>query len=190
MAKDSQFCSLLDKVRHGRVSEKSIATLRGRVVNCPVVDKFREPECLGQSPVYLLPKRSPCEEFNNAVLNSLQSEVIEIACTNCIDETKGAYEWNQRAAKELKKLNRDSNLTAGLETVLHIAVGARVMLRANVDTDHGLVNGALGTVKRIQWHHVTVLFNNTNCTHDIEKVKSKFIFQRKFYVWLRLDSLR
>ena len=76
--KDPQFCSLLDKVCCGSISEQSIATLIGRVVNCPVVDQFRELEGSGQSPVRLLPKRSPCEEFNNAMLDSLQSEVIEI----------------------------------------------------------------------------------------------------------------
>ena len=161
--KDPEFCSLLDEVCHGSVSQESIATLKDRVVNCLVVDKFRELECSSQSPMCLLPWRSPCEEFNNAMLDCLQSELVEIACTKCIDETKGAKKWNQRAAKELDKLNRDSNLTSGLEVVLHIAVGARLMLRRNVDTDRGLVICALGSVNRIQRHHVTVRFDNTNC---------------------------
>ena len=89
------------------------------------------------------------------------SYYIEIACTDTVDETKGAHKWTPRAAKELEKL-RDSNLTAGLEAVLRIAVGASVMLRRNIDTERGLVNGALGTVKRIQRHHVIVLFNDRN----------------------------
>ena len=46
----------------------------------------------------------------------------------------------------MKRLNSDCNLTAGLEAVLEIAVGARVMLRHNIDTSKGLVNGAVGTV--------------------------------------------
>jgi len=37
----------------------------------------------------------------------------------------------------LKKLNKDCNLTAGLEAELVIAVGARVMLRRNIDTKRG-----------------------------------------------------
>ena len=50
----------------------------------------------------------------------------------------------QKAAKEhLKKL---SNLTAGLESELRIAVGARIMLRCNLEISKGLVNGSLGTV--------------------------------------------
>ena len=37
----------------------------------------------------------------------------------------------QKEAEELKRLNKDCNITAGLEAVLHIAVGARVMLCRN-----------------------------------------------------------
>ena len=43
-------------------------------------------------------------------------------------------------------MNSDCNLTAGLEVVLQVAVGARVMLRRNIDVSSGLVNGAVGTV--------------------------------------------
>ena len=133
--------------------------------------------------VSLLPKRRHCDEFNNAMLNSLQSEVIEIACTDTVDETKGAHKWTPRAVKELEKLNRDSNLTAGLEAVLRIAVGAHVMLCRNIDTERGLVNGALGTIKRIQRHHVTMLLDDTKREESIEKVKNKFIVHRKIYVY-------
>ena len=52
-----------------------------------------------------------------------------------------------KAAKEFETLNKDSNLTVGLEAVLCIAVGAHVMQRRNVDTDRGVVNGALGVIK-------------------------------------------
>ena len=36
--------------------------------------------------------------------------------------------WSKEAQKELEKLNNDSNLIAGLEAGLTLAVGARVML--------------------------------------------------------------
>ena len=39
----------------------------------------------------------------------------------------------QKAIEHLEKLNKDCNMTAGLEAKLTLAVGARVMLRRNID---------------------------------------------------------
>ena len=52
-------------------------------------------------------------------------------------------------AEHLQKLNKDCNMTSGLEAKLSLAVGARVMLRRNVNTKTRLVNGAVGTVLSI-----------------------------------------
>ena len=40
-------------------------------------------------------------------------------------------------------MNEDCNLTSGLQAKLVLALGARVMLRRNIDTKAGLVNGAM-----------------------------------------------
>ena len=119
------------------------------------------------------------------MLNNLQTKVIDIQCIDNVDETMSAQKWEakKRATQELQKLNKDSNLTAGLEAVLRIAVGARVMLRRNIDMQNGLVNGALGTVKKIQKHHINVQFDNGNSEHNIERVESKFIVMKKFYIY-------
>ena len=55
----------------------------------------------------------------------------------------------KKPQNHLEKLNSDSNMTAGLEAKLRLAVGARVVLRRNTDTSAGLVNGAIGTVRAI-----------------------------------------
>ena len=69
--------------------------------------------------------------------------------------------------------NTDCNLTAGL---LKIAVGARVMLRRNIDMRSGLVNGAVGTIKA---HHISVQFDGMQYPYDVERVKSKFMTMKK-----------
>ena len=60
----------------------------------------------------------------------------------------------------MEKLNSDCNMTAGVEAKLSLADGAQVMLRRNVDTKKGLVNGAVGTVLSISSERIKV---NISC---------------------------
>ena len=68
------------------------------------------------------------------MLARLTSPTLEIACIDEVDETASTRQWSKKAAGQLKKLNKDCNMTAGLEANLRLAVGARVMLRCNIDT--------------------------------------------------------
>lgn len=95
------------------------------------------------------------------------------------DETKSTAKWHDKAAKQLQKLNHDCNNTAGLEAVLTLAVGARVMLRRNIAVKSGLVNGAIGTVRSISPNIVSVKFDHLSDPCDIERVKGKFIVLKK-----------
>ena len=109
------------------------------------------------------------------MLNHLETEKHVISCTDEIDETKSTAKWHEKAAKQLEKLNHDCNNTAGLEAVLTLAVGARVMLRRNVNVKSGLVNGAIGTVVAISPTRIAVKFDHLTDTRDIEQVRGKFI---------------
>ena len=93
------------------------------------------------------------------------------------------FTWTEKAGEEMQKLNSDCNLRAGLEAVLRVAVGARVMLRRNIDTSQGLVNGAIGTVISIKAHHISVHFDNMSHVYDVEKVKSKFMVMTNIFVF-------
>lgn len=57
------------------------------------------------------------------------------------------------------------------------------MLRRNVDTKAGLVNGAIGTVLSIAVNHVTVQFDHISEPYSVQKVKSRFIVMKNFYVY-------
>ena len=180
--KDQVFSSMLDEVRRGCPSEKTIKTLQARVITTPVVDKFQELLASKQSPLCLFSTRKSCQEFNLEMLSRLNTDTKDIRCTDEVDETSGIFKWSKKATDEMKKLNTDCNLTAGLEAVLQVAVGARVMLRRNIDTSIGLVNGALGTVISIKAHHIGVQFDNIQKSYQVTKVKSRFMVMKKIYV--------
>ena len=176
---DQAFSSMLNEVQRGFPCRATIEALQDRVITEKVVDKFEELLTSQKSPLCLFPTCQSCQEFNTEILSRLKAETKEIPCIDEVDETTGKFKW---AKDEMKKLNSDCNLTAGLEAVLQIAIGARVMLRRNIDTRSGLVNSAIGTVLSIKTHHITVQFDGIQAPCDIERVKSKFMVVKKIYV--------
>ena len=132
------------------ITEETTAVLERCIIADEEIEKkFNELMHSGKNPVCLFPTRKACKEFNDRMLKLLPSESHEIPCSDEIDETCSTSKWNKKALEQLEKLNKDCNLTAGLEAKLILAVGARVMLRRNINTKSGLVNGAIGTVLNI-----------------------------------------
>ena len=181
--KDQAFSSMLNEVRQGCPSQSTLQALKERVISLPTVDIFEELLSTDKSPLCLFPTREACQKFNSDVLSKLDSEAKEIPCDDEVDETQGTFKWSEKAKESLKKLNSDCNLTAGLEAVLQVAVGARVMLRRNINVSTGLMNGAVGTVITIKAHHITVQFDGRQEPHNVERVKSKFMLMKKIYVY-------
>ena len=56
------------------------------------------------------------------------------------------------------------------------------MLHRSIDTNAGLVNGA---VVSVQPKHVTVQFDHKNKLYNVEKVKSRFIIMKNFHIYRR-----
>lgn len=119
------------------------------------------------------------------MLMNLDSEVHELVCMDEVDETKSCCKWHKKAADQLEKMNKDCNNTAGLEAKLHLAVGARAMLRRNNDTKAGLVNGAIGTVRAITDSCITIKFDHLSETYGVEKVRCKFTVMKNYCVYRR-----
>jgi hypothetical protein len=165
--KDQVFSSMLDEVRQGCPSQQTVQALNERVLTTPTIDKFEELLSENRSPLCLFPTREVCLKFNSEMLSRLVSETKEIPCIDEV-ETQGTFKWSEKATEALKKLNSDCNMTAGLEAVLQVAVGARVMLCRNIDTSSRLVNGAVGTVISIKAHHITVQFDSRQEPHHVE----------------------
>ncbi|GBP62752.1 ATP-dependent DNA helicase PIF1 [Eumeta japonica] len=107
---------------------------------------------------------------------------------NSIDEIDCPRYLNKRAKEVLKKNEGDSSLTAGLENVITIKLGARVILHRNIDVSKGLVNGSIGVIEKINWdvdrnssaRKIVIKFNNL--TYELERVKTKFQILNDVYV--------
>ena len=170
---DLEFSTMLDGVRRGYPTDDTLNTLQKRVFSMPVADKFAELQRCGQTPVCLFPKRKACAAFNSEMLSSLPSKVHTLVCADEVDETASTRKWSKKAVDQLEKLNDDCNTTARLEAKL--AVGARVMLRRNIDIKAGLVNGAIGTVCSVSSSCVTVQFDYIAEPYDVQQVKDSAI---------------
>ena len=181
--KDREFSSMLNCIRRGYPTDETLSLLEKRVIKVSISDKFSELEKSGQTPVCLFPTRKACFDFNVEMLHHLTPKIHDLLCVDEIDQTLSTRKWNKKASEHLEKLNSDCNMTAGLEAKLTLAVGARVMLRRNIDTKAGLVNGAVGTVLSIALHHVTVQFDHMSPPYDVEMVKSRFMVMHNFYVY-------
>uniref|UniRef100_A0A1X7UYM4 Uncharacterized protein n=1 Tax=Amphimedon queenslandica TaxID=400682 RepID=A0A1X7UYM4_AMPQE len=155
---DETFFKMLDSVRHGCLTDETIDTLKSRVF-----------------------KVEACQKINELMLESLETEKIELACVDVVDESGSTAKFDKNK-KKLEKLKDQPSKTAGLETVLSLAVGCRVMLRRNIDVTVGLVNGAIGTVMGIYATSISVKFDHIDVPCDIERVTSRFMLSKNLYI--------
>ena len=109
-----------------------------------VVVKLAE---LPEDTVCLLPTRHMCEETNAEALKGLTGEQYSIVAEDSVDCSATLL---QKVKQKLARYSEDSTHTAGLENVITVKIGCKVMLRHNIDVTLGLVNGAIGTVHSVQ----------------------------------------
>lgn len=83
------------------------------------------------------------------MLDGIQSEKIILIADDAI-ETK-TVQQKEKTAKSLERLCQKGEFsqTAGLEDLIEIKTGVKIMLLRNLDVSSGLVYGAIGTIKKI-----------------------------------------
>uniref|UniRef100_A0A1X7TKY2 Uncharacterized protein n=1 Tax=Amphimedon queenslandica TaxID=400682 RepID=A0A1X7TKY2_AMPQE len=64
-----------------------------------------------------------CQKINELMLESLETEKIELASVDVVDESGSTTKFDKKTRKKLGKLKDQLRKTAGLETVLSLAVG-------------------------------------------------------------------
>ena len=196
---------LLSRARLGVLNHHDNMILLNRLVSLDYSDTKRD-KLLGNaveyfldlvdkesSSVCLLPTRNMVHEFNRAVMKRLDRKTIEINALDEIDcKIKSISKNAEEAVKQLDRLD-DARHTGGLEKVLVLAIGARVMLRKNLDVTNKLVNGSMGTLVEVVYDKYEVIrllkvkFDNhdnvINFERDLRKIQiysNAFLYRKQF----------
>ena len=82
--KDSVFSDMLDSMRSGAPTEKTLETLRGRVTDIPIpqAQLYSDLQLSGKTPVCLFPTREQCDRVNEQMLQGLNTEIQQITCSD------------------------------------------------------------------------------------------------------------
>jgi len=163
---DKSYCELLSRIRVGLLTKSDCEILEKRKISfkseyfetrvnelCDFINN------LPSDTVCLLPTCYMCDVLNAAMLSRIASkEILLIAedTIDCIPYIK------KRVTKVLTDNDDDNTRTAGLSKQITIKIGAKVMIRRNIDATLGLVNGTIATV-------ISVVRDTT--TDCIEKIK-------------------
>lgn len=119
------------------------------------------------------------------MLRRISSDEVQLISRDILDCPEYL---KKRVKKLLDQDEEDNSQTAGISIVIIVKVGAKVMLRRNIDITLGLVNGAIGEIagfskesntddiEKIQFHL------STGTSHSLGRVGSKFQIMDKAYV--------
>ena len=168
-AEDKSYAELLNEVRMGKLTDETKRVLDERLVEVGhdvderakfMMKKVKE----GENPLCLMSMRKDvaamnlCMLYENDVtpvmlhaidksIGRKKAKVVKMKGKS--DKDIGGMKWKELQKCVEKATKRKEQETGGLADVIVMGVGARVMLRKNVDVAKGQYNGALGVVTRI-----------------------------------------
>jgi len=180
---DKKYAEILSQLRVGQITDEEYKYLTDRLISPghrasvnEVCDRYMQLVNSGSSPLILLPRTALCDEINTAMLKRTDNTTYSLPAIDTLD-TLVDRKILPKIQKAYRKTEEDTTRTAGLEKELQLSVGARVMLRRNLDVDAGLVNGSVGTVNGFKStgthiHSISVTFNNMTTAVNIQRESS------------------
>lgn len=181
---DQSYREILSRIRLGFVTDSDTEILATRKLNfitsdftgrigelCSYIDN------LPNDAVCLLPTCHMCDVLNRAMLSKIKSEVIQLIAHDTADCPPYL---KQKVQKMLNMADEDCSRTAGLAKLITVKLGAKIMIRRNIDVTLGLVNGTIGRITSVSRaidtrdvEAVRVVLA-TGVEHVIERVDVKF----------------
>ncbi|KYN27890.1 DNA repair and recombination protein pif1, mitochondrial [Trachymyrmex cornetzi] len=147
---DNAYRDILSRIRIGLVTGLDIDVLQSRKIHFQgsSCDEGLNELCtyMSQLPVdtiCLLPTCYLCKVLNTAMLNKIDSDEILLIAEDHVD---CAPVIRKKVHKILADKDDKVSETAGIERVIAIKIGAKVMIRRNIDVTLGLVNGTIRNV--------------------------------------------
>lgn len=181
---DQSYRELLTRIRVGLVTESDTAMLisrKFRFATSEFGDRIRELcdyiKNLPNDTVCLLPTCHMCDVLNEAMLNEIPTEEIQLSAHDTIDCPPYL---KKKIQKMVNTHDEDSSRTAGLARIITVKIGAKIMIRRNIDVTLGLVNGTIGNITAVS---IDIDTNDvetvrmvlaTEIEYDIERVDVKF----------------
>lgn len=194
---DKPYGEMLNRIRIGMPTVEDIKALEARfipkeanldtIANAVTFFIEKQKEC--PNLLTLFPTTQSVELFNTEMSKRKITNAYNIQAIDDNPYEKPSFKEprykNKRAFKAKKRKTAD---TAGLEQLLAVGIGSRVILKRNTNVNAGLCNGALGTVTGFNIENeetvtgILVKFDNLDHLVTIEKITSDFEFQRNIYI--------
>jgi len=145
---DSRFRTVLGKLRTGDLLRNDLAPLEERILT-PSNPRYDELLQIANASLHIYPLCAQVDEYNHRKMEELRANGSTIFNFNCIDKIADPERYGSIAPASYIPTN--DRKCGGIPRQLQIAVGCRIMLRRNISVEGGLVNGSMGTVRRIGW---------------------------------------
>lgn len=185
---DKEYSEILSRIRLGFMTDSDINILKTRKINLTSNDYSKNIEdlCkylskLPSDTVCLLPTKKMCNAINEAMMLTIDTEEINLIA-------KDSYKCAKNLQKKvLKLLNDDEDNFCGIDRIITIKIGSKVMIRRNIDVSIGLVNGTIGTVVSVSKDRSTEITTirivlQSGKEYDISRLEYKFIIMDKISI--------
>ncbi|CAG9773640.1 unnamed protein product [Ceutorhynchus assimilis] len=141
---ETTFIDVLNALRIGELTSDHLEVLLGKV-STDTTNEFSIERALR-----IYSTNDQVARHNEKVLQSFEDKGTLIYTIKAQDQLADAT--RNLGNRDLNSvIPNDINKTGGLPNVLKIFVGAKVMLRSNIDLSKGLVNGNMGFITEIIW---------------------------------------